>query len=64
MSISIRYNYNTDNITIKTSDKFEALPKIHQLDALQDGIELITELYNKKLKEFNSGDIEGKTTKR
>ena len=56
-SINIKYNYNTDNTTIKEGVGFDELPGIHQLDALQDGIFLITELYNKKLKEFNEGKL-------
>lgn len=59
-SINIRYNYNTDNTTIKEGVGFDELPVIHQLDALQDGIFLITELYDKKLKEFHERKIEGK----
>lgn len=57
-TVKIIYNYDDDTRIVQTK-QFRALPKIHQLDALQDGIELLKSLYNKKLDELHNGQIEG-----
>lgn len=51
-SITIKYNYNTDETTLKKNIGFDDLERIHQLDMMQDGIQLLTDLYNKKLNEM------------
>ena len=57
--ITITYNFETDETKIKLSDSFNNLPKIHQLDALQDALAELTLIYNKKLSELHDGKIEG-----
>lgn len=51
-SITIKYNYNTDETTLKKGMGFDDLERTQQLDMMQDGIELLTDLYNKKLDEM------------
>jgi len=57
--INIIYDYETDDTKITLTKDFNALPKIHQLDALQDGLSILRDVYNQKLKELHNGDIEG-----
>lgn len=53
-TITITYNYNTDETKIRQNPLFKELPLIHQLDAIQDGLHLLTELYEEKLREFSN----------
>lgn len=55
------YNYNTDETKISIGKELETLPVIHQLDALQDTILYLAGVYEKKLRRFHQGEIEGKT---
>lgn len=40
--IKSTYNYNTGNSKLTVSKNYEDLPTIHQLDALQDAIIMLT----------------------
>lgn len=57
--ISIRYNFDTDETSIQETKDFRNLPKIHQLDSLQDAIGILNSIYNRKLDEFHNKLIEG-----
>jgi len=57
--VTFTYNYNSDNTKIKSSANWEDLPTIHQLDALQDALGMLTDFYNDTLKEFHNGNIDG-----
>lgn len=56
--LKIYYNYNTDTTKVKVNEELSDLPLIHQLDALQDAIGLVSEVYEKKLKELSEGKYE------
>jgi hypothetical protein len=51
--IMLLYDYNKDKTTIIYEDKYEKLPRIHQLDFLKDALKIVTDEYNAKLEEFN-----------
>jgi len=59
MKINIIYDYETDDTKITLTKDFNALPKIHQLDALQDAYLILIDIYNEKLNEFCNKDIDG-----
>ena len=49
--INLTYNYNTDESKLKKSANWDGLPSIHRLDALQDFMADLQELYNETYKE-------------
>ena len=52
--ITITYDYEKDKTELTISDKFNALPRIHQLDALLDAQELLNNKYSSYLDSFNT----------
>jgi hypothetical protein len=57
--VVLSYNFNTDETKIKTSSNWGELSTIHQLDALQDSLVLLTEYYNDTLERFHHKEIHG-----
>lgn len=50
--INIVYNYETDETRIILTKPFLFLPRIHRLDALQDAIYMLSNVYDQECEDF------------
>jgi len=53
MQFKINYNYDTDESNIEFNSGFNSMPMIQQLDAMKDGLFLLSEKYNTLLHNYN-----------